>query len=72
MKTWDKPGFLPYFTQWKLGKPRFVPGTIPGRRAAQKVYVKKSLCAFSLAKLGIRLPLARLAISIPSTEVPNA
>ena len=29
MKTWDKPGFSPYFTQWKPGKPGFVPGTNP-------------------------------------------
>ena len=49
VKTWDKPGFSPYFTQWKPGKPGFVPGTSPGlslgqtrgRRAAQKVKMKK-------------------------------
>ena len=27
VKTWDKAGFSPYFTQWKPGKPGFVPGT---------------------------------------------
>ena len=45
------------FTQWKPGKPGFVPGTNPvkspgqtrGRRAAQKVYVKKAYVPFSLA-----------------------
>ena len=59
VKPWDKPGFSPYFTQWKPGKPGFVPGTNPGlslgqtwgRRAAQKVYVKKIYVPFSLAEI---------------------
>ena len=29
MKTWDKPGFSPYFTQWKPDFTGFVPGTNP-------------------------------------------
>ena len=61
MKTWDKPGFSPYFTQWKPGKPGFVPGTnlglslgqTRGRRAAQKVYVKKVYVPFWLVNQGI-------------------
>ena len=61
MKTWDKPGFSPYFTQGKPGKPGSVPGTnlglslgqTRGRRAAQKVYVKKVYVPFSLAKNGV-------------------
>ena len=57
MKTWDKPRITPYFTQWKPGILGFVPGTslgstlgqTRGRRAAQKVYVKKVYVPFSLA-----------------------
>ena len=51
VKTWDKPRLSPNCTtQWKPGKPGFVPGTHPGssleqtnpgKKAAQKVYVKK-------------------------------
>ena len=49
MKTWDKPGFSPYSTQWKPDFTGLVPGTNPvcpwdnpgGTKAAQKVYVKK-------------------------------
>ena len=60
VKTCHKPGFPPYFAQWKPGKPRFVPGTSPGvslgqtrsRSAAQKVYMKKAYVPFSLAKEG--------------------
>ena len=29
MKTWDTPGFSPYFTQWKPDFTGFVPGTNP-------------------------------------------
>ena len=29
VKTWDKPGLSPYFTQWKPFVPGFVPGTNP-------------------------------------------
>ena len=29
MKTWDKPGFSPYFTQWKHDFTGFAPGTNP-------------------------------------------
>ena len=29
VKTWDKPGFSPYFTQWKPDFTGFVPGTNP-------------------------------------------
>ena len=44
----DKPGFCPYFTQWKPSLPQrqtqFVPGTIPGdegrhKKSVLKVYV---------------------------------
>ena len=57
VKNWDTPGFSPYFTQWKPdftgffpGTNPFVPGTIPGQRAAQKVYVKKVYVPFLLAR----------------------
>ena len=53
VKTWDTPGFSPYFTQWKPDFTGFVPGTnrvslgqSRGRRAAQKVYVKEFMCLF--------------------------
>ena len=40
---WDKPGFSPYFTQWKpslsQGQTQFVPGTNRWRRETEKVYV---------------------------------
>ena len=57
MKTWHKPGFSPYFTQWKPDFTGFVPGTNPvcprdnpgDEGAAQKVYVKKVYVPFSLA-----------------------
>ena len=58
VKTWDKPGFSPYFTQWKPDFTGFVPGTNPqsrGRRAAQKVYVKKVYVPFSLARYPARV-----------------
>ena len=70
MKTWDQPRFSPYFTQWKPGKPGFVPGTNPrsslgqtwGQRAAQKVYVKKAYLPFSLANfLGGSFPESNLS-----------
>ena len=50
VKTWDKPGFSPYFTQWKPGKPGTNPGLSKGQRAAQRVYVKKVYVPFSLAE----------------------
>ena len=57
VKTWDKPGSTPYFTQWKPDFTGFVPGTNPvcpwdspgDEGAAQKVYVKKVYVPFSLA-----------------------
>ena len=62
VKTWDKPGFSPYFTQWKPGKPGFVPGTNPvcpwdnpgERRAVQKVHVKKVYVPFPLASYSVQ------------------
>ena len=67
VKPWDKPGFPPYFTQWKPGKPGLVPGTSPGvstgqtrgRRAAQKVYVKNIYVPFSLAITFVGRPLPK-------------
>ena len=35
VKIWDKPRFSPYFTKWKPGKPKFVPGTSPGLSLGQ-------------------------------------
>ena len=29
VRTWDKPGFSPYFTQWKPDLTEFVPGANP-------------------------------------------
>ena len=50
---WDKPGenlgqtqVSPYFTQWKPSAPGLSQGQTRGRRAAQKVYVKKIMCLF--------------------------
>ena len=47
------PGASPYFTQWKPGKPGFVPGTspivpgtIPGTKGGTKSLCENSLCAF--------------------------
>ena len=71
MKNWDKPRNSPYSTQWKP----FVPGICPwdkpgvslgqsrGRRAAQKVYVNKNLCAF-FARLRFKKSLA-IAAAMP-------
>ena len=36
VKTWDKPGFSPYFTQWKPDFTGFVPGTNPVCHRAAK------------------------------------
>ena len=45
VKIWDKPGFSPYFTQWKPGKPGFVPGTNPGRKGGtESLCEKKFMC----------------------------
>ena len=56
VKTWDKPGFSPYFTQRKPDFTVFVPGTnpvcprtIPGTKGGTESLCEKSLCAFSLA-----------------------
>ena len=46
VKTWDKPGFSPYFTQWKSDFTGFVPGTIPGTKGGTESLCEKSLCAF--------------------------
>ena len=53
VKTWDKPGASPYFTQWKTdftrfvpGTNRFVPGTIPETKGGTESLCEKSLCAF--------------------------
>ena len=54
VKTWDKPGFSPYFTQWKPGKPGFVPGTNPGlspginpgSKGGTESLCEKSSCVF--------------------------
>ena len=56
MKTWDKPGFSPYFTQLHSGSPispglslgqtRFVLGTVPGTKGGTESLCEKSLCAF--------------------------
>ena len=66
---WDKPRFSPCSTQWKPDFTGFVPGTNPvcpwdkpglslgqsrGRRAAQKVYVKKVYVLFSLANVHLQ------------------
>ena len=64
VKTWDKPGFSPYFTQRKPGKPGFVSGTNPvcpwdnprdeGRH--RKFMRKKFMCLFrSLSTYGLSL-----------------
>ena len=55
-KPGDKPGFSPYFTQWKpdfhrvcpWDKPGLSLGQSRGRRAAQKVYVKKMFVTWPL------------------------
>ena len=46
VKTWDKPGFSPYLTQWKPDFTGFVPGTIPGTKGGTESLCEKSLCAF--------------------------
>ena len=53
VKTWGKPGFSPYFTQWKPdftglvpGTNLVVPGTIPGTKGGTESLCEKSLCAF--------------------------
>ena len=59
LRTWDKPGFSPYFTQWKPSfhrvcpwdKPSLSLGQSRGRRAAQKVYVKKVYVPSLLARI---------------------
>ena len=59
VKNRDKPRNSPYSTHWKPDFTGFVPGTNPvksqgqsrGRRAAQKVYVKKVYVPFSLANI---------------------
>ena len=47
----DKPRFSPYFTQVEAqfvpGKNPVCPGDIPGRRAAERVYVLKVYVPFS-------------------------
>ena len=56
MKTWDKPGFSPYFTQWKPDFTGFVPGTNPvcpwdnpgDERRHRKFMSKKFMCLFRL------------------------
>ena len=73
VKTCDKPGFPPYFTQWKPGfhrvcpwdKPSLSLGQSRGRRAAQKVYVKKVYVPFSLAK---SVNIARFLCSLERTS----
>ena len=50
VKTWDKPGFSPYFTQWKPDFTGFVPGTIPGTKGGTESLCEKIfMCLFSLA-----------------------
>ena len=39
---WDKPGFSPYFTQWKPDFTRFVPGTIPGTKGGAESLCEKT------------------------------
>ena len=58
VKTWDKPGFSPYFTlearQTRVcpwDKPGLSQGQSRGRSTVQKVYVNKVYVPFSLASL---------------------
>ena len=46
VKTSYKPGFSPYFTQWKPGKPRDKPGFVLGPKGGTESLCEKSLCAF--------------------------
>ena len=49
MKTWDKPGFSPYLHSGSPISPGLSLGQSWGRRAAQKVCVKKVYVPVSLA-----------------------
>ena len=57
------------------GQTAFVPGTNRGRRAAEKLYVLKSMCLFSLAakkgKRGVQHPIRHLKNRLPALKCPN-